>query len=142
VVDGARVLLNGADIQPPAGAGPKPLGRGKRLRFRYPVNGIPGAPPPGRSPRPGDPEHRRLRHEFSVLSVRVFLATRDRGDAMSYHAYIAWRTPEDGWSAASRFVWSEVKPEALAANRRARRARRRRPAGRTRPRRRTQAHPR
>lgn len=121
VIEAARGLLQGAGIQPPHGDGPRPLGRGKRLRLSYPANGIPGAPRRG-GPRTDD-EHKRLRHEFAVISVRVFLADPAAQGRTSYHAYIAWRRPADGWATARTFTWSAVKPEAMAANRRDRQTR-------------------
>jgi hypothetical protein len=116
VVAAARELLDRAGLPAPAGTGPKPLGQGKRIVMRYPTDGIPGTAAYKRANTPLDPAHEASRHEFTVISVRVFLAARARTEATSRAAYVAWRagTP---WASMTRMKWSAVKREALGANR-------------------------
>lgn len=121
VVAAARELLERAGLSAPAGDGPKPLGKGGRIVMRYPVDGIPGTASYKRADAPRDLAHEASRHEFAVISVRVFLASRARREPTSRAAYVAWRagTP---WASMTRVVWSDLKREALAANRACRQA--------------------
>lgn len=119
VVAEARELLLAAGIAPPPGDGPAPLGRGRRLRFRFPANGVPGAPEHVGDRMRTPAEKRRLRKELALLSVRVFFAAA--GPSATRAQYVAWCSSGDGWPPASGFVWSDVKREAVAANRRDRR---------------------
>lgn len=94
VVADARALLVDAGIEPPDGDGPKPLGKGKRLSYRYPAAGIPGAPA-----RSDDPVRQADHAELCVLALRLWLAQayrRQRDD------YARWQVGS-GWPAPSRF---------------------------------------
>jgi hypothetical protein len=96
VIADARGLLVDAGVEPPVGDGPKPLGKGKRLSYRYPAAGIPGAPARARSDNPA----RQAEHaELCVLALRLWLAQayrRQRDD------YVSWQVGSL-WPAASRF---------------------------------------
>jgi len=94
VIAAARELLADAGLEPPAGEGPKPLGKGKRLSYRYPLAGIPGAPT-----RSTDPVRASDHEELCVLALRLWLA--ERGES-SRDDYIRWQV-DSGWPAASRF---------------------------------------
>ncbi|MGH2761122.1 MAG: hypothetical protein ACRDLD_00770, partial [Thermoleophilaceae bacterium] len=104
VLAAARELLAGEGLDVPPGDGPKPLGKGKRLTFRYPVSGIPGAPP-ARQRRLADgsgvqqssrlrsrgAEVEDLRREWCVIALRVFLASRRPAERDGQRAYADWR---------------------------------------------------
>lgn len=111
VVAAARALLVDASIEPPPGEGPKPLGKGKRLSYRYPTAGIPGAPA-----RSDDPIRQADHAELCELALRLWLAEtygRSRED------YARWQVGS-GWPAASRFDqhggFSKLRARARAAN--------------------------
>lgn len=108
VISAARELLVGEGLDVPPGEGPKPLGKGKRLKFRYPVAGIPGAPPArpraarvsgnGQSakPRQRGAEVEGLRQEWCIIALRIFLAQLRSGDSAGQRAYADWRR-DTGW---------------------------------------------
>ena len=122
VVAAAREMLDRAGVPAPAAPVPKPLGQGKRIVFRYPAHGIPGTPAYWRAATPArEPEYDALRHEFAVISVRLVPASRDHGHATSRAAYVAWRAGTS-WASMTRVVWSDLKREALKANRACRQA--------------------
>lgn len=94
VIAAARELLVEAGLEPPAGQGPKPLGKGKRLSYRYPLAGIPGAPT-----RSSDPVRASDHEELCVLALRMWLADHS---GSSRDDYLRWQV-DSGWPAASRF---------------------------------------
>lgn len=110
VISAARELLVGEGLDVPPGDGPKPLGKGKRLKFRYPINGIPGAPPArtraarasgdGNEPKPRQraDEAERLRREWCVIALRVFLAQLRASERDGQRDYADWRQGT-GWPA-------------------------------------------
>lgn len=105
-------------------------GKGKRLSYRYPTNGIPGAPlrdPVARrdqmrvNPRLAD-----LRQERRVLSVRVWLAGLAAAASRSQSAYAAWTNGKPEWVATSTLIrhggFEKHKQLAAAENARIRQA--------------------
>lgn len=98
VITRAAKLLAAAGIEPPSG-GPKGLGAGEHVKYRYPVNGIPGAPP--RDGR-GTPERNAVHEEFCVLALRVWLASLASKDSVSRSRYLSWQVGS-GWPAPRHF---------------------------------------
>lgn len=117
----AGELLEAEGLAPPGP--PKALGRGKRLTYRYPVDGIPGAP--RRNQLQTSPRLIELRREFAVLSLRMWLVERSNTGKRIRADYLAWR-PGTGWTSASLFDqyggFAALKREATAENAAARRA--------------------
>ena len=124
----ATQLLEAEGLTPPGQ--PKPLGRGKRLTYRYPLAGIPGAPRRDRherSPQP-EPEPRlaELGHELAVLSVRMWLAEQRNSGRRVRAEYVAWQRGS-GWTSASTIDknyggFAALKREATQANAETRRS--------------------
>lgn len=97
----ASQLLEAEGLTPPGP--PKALGRGKRLTYRYPLGGIPGAPrrdDQAPSPQPDDPRIRELGRELAVLSVRMWLAEQRASSRRVRAEYVAWQRGS-GWTSAS-----------------------------------------
>ena len=104
--DKAAELLRAEGIDPPS-AKPRRLGKGKRLSYRYPTAGIPGAPPRNARRSGSEPDRRPTkrylydeeRHTFAVLSLRVWLASlpadarRVRSQYAAWQAGTQWTTP-------------------------------------------------
>lgn len=122
----AAALLRAEGVTPPTGA--SRLGRGKRLSYRYPVNGIPGAPPrvSNSVKLPDDVAARRdeLRRGLAVISLRVWLAELAANDKRTQAQYRRWQVGSQ-WPAASTLGrlggFSALKAEAEQANQEARR---------------------
>jgi hypothetical protein len=125
----AARLLTAAGVASPLGTRPRD---GARLpTYRFPVNGIPGAPLRGSDParaRPGEnPRLDALRQELAVSSLRVWLAGLAAGDKRVRAAYVRWQVGSD-WTTASSFdrhrlgSFSELKREANDENARLRQA--------------------
>lgn len=122
LIQQAHQLLAEHDIQPPPPVRAKPLGKGKRLTYQYPVDGVPGAPRPQGAPRDLTDVKAR-RREVAVLGLRLWLASLGTTDRASQDAYRQWRrgTP---LLAPNRFGelggFTQLKRAALAANAQAR----------------------
>lgn len=118
----AAALLAQHGVEPPPAVRAKPLGKGKRLTYRYPANGVPGAPPASGAPR-DDRARLALRRELAVLGVRVWLAAVRPGDSTSQDSYRRWRRGTD-FLAPNKFKdfggFTRMKREALDENARAR----------------------
>lgn len=124
----AARLLEAEGLRPPGP--PKPLGRGKRLTYRYPVAGIPGAPRRDLAERgqqmPPDPRIAELGRELAVLSVRRWLTERRDSGRRVRAEYVAWQRGSD-WTSASTIDrnyggFAALKREATEANAAARRS--------------------
>ena len=108
---------------------PKARGRGKRLAYRYPADGIPGAPKRDhgerKPPLKASPRVRTLCRRLAVLSLRIWLAGLPAGDKRTRAGYVRWQLG-NGWTAASSFGqyggFAALRREAAAANAAARRA--------------------
>lgn len=104
-------------------------GKGKRLTYRYPVNGIPGAPlrDPGLREHSSDPRVDALRRELAVMSLRVWLAGLPTRAPRVRAEYVSWQVGTD-WPSAGLFDrydyggFSALKQEADDANARVRQA--------------------
>lgn len=115
----AGQLLAGAGCAVPGPYEPPRGGRGaRRPGYRYPVDGIPGAPPPARlGPNRTPPEQAARVRELCVLGLRHFLsgATRD-----SLSAYRKW-LPGTEWPGLSTINrhggFADLREEARTANR-------------------------
>lgn len=125
----AARLLKAAGIAPPART--QGGGRAQRLTYRFPVNGIPGAPLRASDParaRPGEnPRLDALRRDLAVISLRVWLAGLAAGAKRTRAEYVRWQVGSD-WTTASSFdrhrlgSFSELKREASDENARVRQA--------------------
>jgi hypothetical protein len=119
----AAALLAEHGIEPPPATRAKPLGKGRRLTYRYPTAGVLGAPPASGAPR-NERGRLALRHELAVLGLRVWLASVPAGGSASQDTYRRWRSGTH-FLAPSRFKdsggFTHLKREALDANARARR---------------------
>jgi hypothetical protein len=124
----AAQLLEAEGITPPGP--PKALGRGKRLTYRYPVAGIPGAPRRDHAARsqqmPPDSRITELGRELAVLSVRKWLTERRDSGRRVRAEYVAWQRGSD-WTSASTIDrnyggFAALKREATEANAAARRS--------------------
>jgi len=121
----AARLLTAQGIEPPADAAPRALGKGKRLSYRYPTGGIPGAPRRGRyGPRHSSPDNKRqeqLRRELVVLSLRIWLGDLSAADRRTRSAYLDWQVGT-GYTPASAFDkhelggFSKLKQQAAEEN--------------------------
>jgi len=133
VIADARVLLEREGMPVPIGDAPKAMGRGKRLSYRYPVNGVPGAPVPSHlrrhstapaDPQP-DPDEPAKHRELCVTGLRVWLASLNTRDKRTCAAFATWRAGK-GWPSQSKFArhggFSALKAEAVAADERDRSA--------------------
>lgn len=100
VIAEARELLIGAGIEPPPGDGPRPLGKGKRLRYRYPVDGVPGAPP--RADEVATVRTAKF-EELCVLALRIWLADVGGRGGTTREDYLSWQVGT-GWPAPSKFA--------------------------------------
>lgn len=117
----AAALLEAEGVTPPSGT--SRLGRGKRLTYRYPVNGIPGAPPQvsNNSKLSGAVAEklRELRRELAVIGLRVWLAELSANDKRTQATYRRWQVGSQ-WPAASTLArlggFTELKAEAEQAN--------------------------
>lgn len=106
-------------------------GKGKRLTYRYPVNGIPGAvsrePAERREQLEANPRLKALRRELAVTSLQVWLAGLGADLSRARAGYVRWATGT-GWTPASMFDkyghggFTALKKEATAANAAVRRA--------------------
>ena len=105
-------------------------GKGKRLSYRYPTNGIPGAPLRDHGARRDqarvNPRLVELRHESRVLAVRVWLAGLPADAARTHSAYTAWTSGKREWVASSTLIrnggFEKHKQLAAAENARVRQA--------------------
>ena len=122
----AADLLRAEGAEPPTR--PRGGGKGKRLTYRYPMAGIPGAPlrdPDDRRRQlVANPRLAQLRRELAVLSLRVWLASLTANDMRTRAQYLSWQigtgwTPASGLDAFGGFA--AVKREAARENDRARR---------------------
>lgn len=100
VIAGARELLIGAGVEPPPGDGPRPLGKGKRLQYRYPVDGVPGAPP--RADEVATVRTAKF-EELCVLALRIWLVEVGVRGGTTREGYLSWQVGT-GWPAPSRFA--------------------------------------
>jgi hypothetical protein len=102
-------LLKGAGIAPPSRT--QGGGGARRLTYRFPVNGIPGAPLRATDParaRPGEnPLLDALRRELAVISMRVWLAGLAAGDKRVRAGYARWQVGSD-WTTASSLARHEL----------------------------------
>jgi hypothetical protein len=77
-------------------------GKGKRLSYRYPMGGIPGAPARDgqgqQQPLHGHPRLAELGHELRVLSLRVWLAGLPASAKRTQRAYASSRSSHGGVS--------------------------------------------
>ncbi|MEJ7783564.1 MAG: hypothetical protein WKF96_02090 [Solirubrobacteraceae bacterium] len=99
VIAGARALLEHANLRAPREDGPRSLGRDTRVSYRYPVNGIPGAPP--RADRP-DPVLEAEHEECCILALRIWLAGLNASADTNRSDYLAWQVGS-GWPAPKHF---------------------------------------
>ncbi|MGO9976675.1 MAG: hypothetical protein ACLP01_28490 [Solirubrobacteraceae bacterium] len=105
-------------------------GKGKRLTYRYPVDGILGARPhtirvttatPTTSAKRDTQRLERLQTQLGVVSVRVWLAGLSAADPRTRAGYRAWELGTD-WTPVSTFDrnnrggFTKVKNHATAAN--------------------------
>jgi len=130
----ADELLRADGLAAPAASRPaRSGGRGKRLTFSYPTNGIPGAPALVTKPAPpaaaaADPETQIDRAERMrgrcVLGLRVWLASLTSRDKRTRAAYVEWAT-RSGWPSADTVSrhggFAALRLEAEAENARDRR---------------------
>jgi hypothetical protein len=106
-------------------------GKGRRLTYRYPVNGLPGALLRDRADRRQqlrtNPRLAELRRGLAVVSLRVWLAGLDAGARRVRVDYVNWAVGTD-WVPASVFDkyghggFTALKKEAAEANAAVRRA--------------------
>jgi hypothetical protein len=104
---GAMAPLRVEADQPLSAAGHEPPkrtcggGKGKRLAYRYPVDGIPGAPLRDPDARRGqlvtNPAVKALRRERALTSVRMWLASTSAQDKRTRHEYVRWQAGT-GWT--------------------------------------------
>jgi len=128
VRDEAAKLLRAEGVEPPTRT--RGGGKGRRMVFRAPVNGIPGAPLRDREDRREQmaetPRLRELQLEYAILSLRVWLAGLTGNDPRPRSAYLAWQAGSV-WMAPSAFDkearggFSALKRRAAAENARVRR---------------------
>lgn len=127
VVADARVLLEREGVPVPVGDAPKAMGRGKRLSYRYPVNGVPGAPVPSHLRRhstalvdqQSDSDEPARHRELCITGLRVWVASLNTRDKRTCAAFATWRAGK-GWPSQSKFArhggFGALKAEAAAAN--------------------------
>ena len=100
----AADLLTAAGVASPGGT--RGGGKARRLTYRYPVGGIPGAPlrDPVKSRGVALPGKRydELRRQLAVMSVRVWLAGLDSGARRVRAHYVRWQVGSV-WTPASSF---------------------------------------
>jgi hypothetical protein len=124
----AAGLLRGLSLAPPSRTSGG--GKGRRLTYRYPANGIPGAPLRDAAPCPRPVADARLdvlARELTVASLRVWLAGLGAGDKRVRSEYVRWQVGS-GWPSASSFDrrdfggFASLKREASEQNRSVRQA--------------------
>lgn len=123
----AAALLEAQGIAAPGP--PKTMGRGRRLTYRYPADGIPGAPLrdlDARKPQlQANPRATELRRQLAVLSLRMWLLGLPAGDTRVRAHYVTWQKGT-GWTSASSLDryggFAAIKREATEANASARSA--------------------
>jgi hypothetical protein len=122
----AARLLQAEGVTPPTRT--RGGGKGKRLTYRYPANGIPGAPvrdPESRADKLRNPRLDELAERECILSVRVWLASLAADEKRTHSTYARW-SAGSGWRSATSLVrrggFSRFKELAAAENERARRA--------------------
>jgi hypothetical protein len=125
--DEAAELLRAAGQAPPTRT--RGGGKGKRMTYRYPVDGVPGAPlrdlnTRRRQPKKATTAFKTLRRERALISVRVWLASTSAGDKRTRSAYATWAVGTKWVSATTlnRYGgFTLLKGEASKANAAARR---------------------
>lgn len=123
----ATALLAAEGLSPPTRT--RGGGKAKRLTYRYPIDGIPGAPLRDRGERRQqlvqNPRMQELRRERAVASLRVWLAGLDTNARRSQAQYVRWQVGS-GYAAASLFPrsggFAALKQEAADDNARVRQA--------------------
>jgi hypothetical protein len=124
--DEATELLRVAGHEPPTRT--RGGGKGRRMTYRYPVDGLPGAPLRDPNARRGQltttPPLKTLRRERALISVRVWLASTAGSDKRTRTAYATWAVGTK-WASASTLNrcggFAALKREASEANADARR---------------------